>query len=157
MTKSQKLFLFLARVSLGWLMFYAGITKLLNPNWSAAVYLTNAKILTGFYAWLASPAILPIINFVNAWGLTLLGISLVLGVGVRLSSILGSIMMLLYYLPLGIIHPDAHSFIVDDHIIYGLLLLFFAASRAGRVWGMDGWSANSAFCAKYPRSRDFFG
>lgn len=138
-------------------MFYAGITKVLNPNWSAAGYLNNAKFLSGFYAWLASPAILPITNFVNEWGLTLLGTSLILGVGVRLSSKLGAVMMLLYYLPLGIIHPDANSLIVDEHIIYGFVMLFFAASRAGRVWGIDSWRSNAAFCAKYPRLRDFIG
>jgi uncharacterized membrane protein YphA (DoxX/SURF4 family) len=37
---------------------------------------------------------LPITNFINAWGLTILGISLILGIGVRLFSILGAILMI---------------------------------------------------------------
>jgi thiosulfate dehydrogenase (quinone) large subunit len=137
MKKSQRIVLFLLRLSLGWYMFYAGITKVLDPEWSAAGYLGGAKILGGFYGWLASPGIIPFVNFVNEWGLTLLGISLILGVFVRLSSILGALLMFLYYLPLGIIHPDTHSMFVDDHIIFILVLLLFHFSDAGKIWGLD--------------------
>ena len=37
------------RVVMGWLFFYAGITKVLDPAWSAAGYITNAKSLTVLY------------------------------------------------------------------------------------------------------------
>lgn len=134
---THKLTLFLIRISLGWYMFYAGITKVLDPAWSSEGYLKGAKLLTGFYMWLASPGILPIINFVNEWGLTLLGVSLIFGIFVKYSAPLGALLMLLYYIPLGIIHPDAHSLIVDDHIIFGLVLIYLALTRAGKVWGLD--------------------
>ena len=140
MTRFHKISLFLLRLALGWLMFYAGVTKVLNPEWSAGGYLAAAKTFTGFYQWLASPAILPVIDFINEWGLTLLGVSLILGIGVRLSSILGAILMLLYYFPiLDFPYPNPHSFLVDDHIIYALALLLLAAVRAGRVWGLEDW------------------
>jgi len=135
---THKITLFLLRISLGWYMFYAGITKVLDPNWSAEGYLKGAKLLSGFYLWLTSPGILPVVNFVNEWGLTLLGVSLILGLFVRYSAPLGALLMLLYYIPLGIIHPDTHSMIVDDHIIFGLLLIYFALKGAGRDWGLDG-------------------
>ena len=83
MTKFEKISLFLLRITTGWLFFYSGITKVLDPSWSAAGYLSGAKMFTGFYQFLVSPAILPITNFVNEWGLTLLGASLVLGILVR--------------------------------------------------------------------------
>jgi len=121
-------------------MFYAGITKILNPTWSAAGYLKGAKTFTGFYQWLLSPDILPTINFVNEWGLALLGVSLIFGVFVRLSSVLGAVLMLLYYFViLDFPHPNAFSYIVDEHVIYALVLIFFAATRAGRVWGLENW------------------
>lgn len=41
--------LFPLRISLGWLMFYAGITKVLDPSWSSWGYLMSAKTFTGFY------------------------------------------------------------------------------------------------------------
>lgn len=146
MNKTQKLSLFLLRISLGWLFFYAGITKVVNPEWSAAGYLKGAKLFVGFYAWLASPGILPIINFVNEWGLTFLGISLLLGVFVRLSSILGILLMLLYYVPLGFPYPNTHSYIVDEHIVYIFSLLVLSYFAAGRVWGLD-----SKLSSKFPK------
>jgi thiosulfate dehydrogenase (quinone) large subunit len=133
----RKIILFLLRISLGWFMFYAGITKILNPSWSAEGYLRNAKLFTDFYGWLASPNIIGITNFLNAWGLTLLGVSLILGIFVKYSAALGAMLMLLYYLPLGIIHPDTNSFIVDSHVIYALLLTYLSVSRSGKIWGID--------------------
>ena len=122
-------------------MLYAGITKVLNPQWSADGYLKGAKTFAGLYQWLLSPGILPVANFVNEWGLTLLGVSLILGIFVRLSSVLGAVLMLLYYFPV-LVFPYAgeHSYIVDDHIIYAFVLLFLAAMRAGRIWGLDAWN-----------------
>jgi thiosulfate dehydrogenase [quinone] large subunit len=126
------------RVSLGWLFFYAGITKLLNPEWSAGGFIGGAKNLTGFYGWLGSEQVLPFVNFLNEWGLTLLGVSLILGALVRLSAPLGALLMILYWIPrLQNFKPDANSFIVDQHIIYAFALLFLAAIHAGRYWGLD--------------------
>ncbi len=152
-TKSSHVLLTLLRMALGFLFFYAGITKVLNPAWSAAGYLGHAQAFAGFYSWLASPGIIPIINFVNAWGLTLLGVSLILGIGVRLSSILGAVLMLLYYLPLGFPYPNANAFIVDEHIIYGLTLLFFAAIHAGRIGGLETWCTHLPICRTFPKMR----
>ncbi len=136
---AKKITLFLLRVSLGWYMFYAGITKVLDPSWSAEGYLKGAKLLPGFYLWLTSPGIMPVTNFINEWGLTLLGVSLILGLFVRWSAPLGALLMLLYYIPLGIIHPDAHSLVVDQHVIFGPLLVYLALVEAGKIWGLDGY------------------
>lgn len=138
MTNAQKFFLFVLRIAMGWMFFYAGITKVLNPQWSAEGYLKGAKAFTWFFQMLLDPSILPIVNFANKWGLTLLGVSLILGLFVRFSSLLGVVLMALYYLPLGWPQPNPHAYIVDEHIIYIAILLFFAAAKAGRVWGVDG-------------------
>lgn len=138
MGKQQKTFLFLLRVSLGWMFFYAGLAKLLDPAWSARGYLEAAKSFGGLYDWLTRPGILPMVDFINEWGMTLLGLSLILGLFVRLSSPLGALMMFLYYLPiLDFPLVGAHSYIVDEHIIYIFLLLFLGSAGAGKVWGLD--------------------
>jgi len=158
MTKKQEWILFLVRVSMGWVMFYAGITKVLNPNWSAAGYLNNAKTFASFFKWLASPNILPVINFINEWGLTLLGISLILGIAVKISSMLGAALMLLYYFPvLTFPHIGANSYIIDDHIIYALVLILLAKFSAGRIMGLDAWCSNLPICQKYPNTRKLLG
>ena len=136
-TGMQKFFLVLSRVTIGWMFFYAGITKVLSPQWSAEGYLKGAKSFVWFFQALLDPNILPIINIMNKWGLTLLGVSLIVGLFVRFSSILGVMLMALYYLALSFPHPNAHSYIVDEHIIYISILLFFASISAGRVFGMD--------------------
>ena len=137
MTSPQKFFLFLLRVTVGWMFFYAGITKVFDPQWSAEGYLKGAKAFTWFFQIILDPSVLPIINFMNKWGLTLLGISLVLGLFVRFSSLLGVLLMALYYIALGFPYPNPHSYIVDEHIIYISILLFFAAIKAGRVFCLD--------------------
>ncbi|MDO8496786.1 MAG: DoxX family protein [bacterium] len=157
MSKYQKISLLVLRLSVGWMMFYAGITKVINPEWSAAGYLSGAKMFVGFYNWLLSPSILPTVNLVNEWGLTLLGISLILGIGVRFSSVLGALLMLLYYIPLGFPYPNPHSYIVDEHIIYAAVLLYFATIRAGRVWGLENWCSNLPICSQYPKLRNWLG
>jgi thiosulfate dehydrogenase (quinone) large subunit len=157
MNRSQKFTLTLLRISIGWMFFYAGITKVLDPAWSAAGYLKAAKQFPEFYQWLASPAMLPITNALNEWGLTLVGVALVLGVGVRLAGALGAVIMILYYLPLGVPYPNSHALVVDEHIIYAATLLFLAAVRAGRVWGLERWCAELPFCRSIPGFRALIG
>ncbi|OGZ19367.1 MAG: hypothetical protein A2626_02250 [Candidatus Nealsonbacteria bacterium RIFCSPHIGHO2_01_FULL_38_55] len=158
MTRFQKISLFLLRISMGWMMFYAGITKVIDPTWSAGGYLKGAKTFVGAYQWLASPNILPLVNFVNEWGLTLLGLSLIFGIFVRLGSILGAVLMLLYYIPiLDFPYPNPHSYLVDEHIIYIFVLLLLTSLRAGRVWGLENWCSNLPICSKYPKLRAWLG
>jgi thiosulfate dehydrogenase [quinone] large subunit len=137
MTGGQKISLFTLRVATGWLMFYAGITKILDPEWSSVGYLQNAKTFPEFFQWFLQPEILPFIDFVNEWGLTLLGASLILGVAVRLSAGLGALLMLLYYFPvLDFPYIAPYSYIIDD-IIYALVLILLLKMRAGHTWGLD--------------------
>jgi thiosulfate dehydrogenase [quinone] large subunit len=145
---SQKALLVL-RLALGWLMLYAGLDKVLSGNFSAAGFLMGAKTFHSFYVFLAQPSIIGLINFVNEWGLTLLGVSLILGIFVRLSSILGAVLMLLYYFASNTFPSVPKGFIVDDHIIYALLLVLFAAINAGRYYGLDAILSRTVFYEKY--------
>ena len=158
MEQFQKVSLFALRVTLGWFMFYAGITKVLDPAWSAGGYLASAKTFPALYQWFASPGILPVVNFINEWGLTLLGVSLILGIGVRLSSLAGVVLMALYYLAiLEFPNVPPHAYLVDDHIIFITALLVLAAFRAGRVWGLEKWCSNLPVCRQYPKLREWLG
>ncbi|HXF44386.1 MAG TPA: DoxX family protein [Candidatus Paceibacterota bacterium] len=157
LNKNSAKWLSILRIVTGWMMFYAGITKVINPNWTAAGYLKGAKTFTGFYQWLSGEGLIGIVNFVNEWGLTLLGVSLILGIGVRLSSIFGAILMLLYYFPAAEFPFVEHGFIVDDHIIYASVFAFFAAVRAGRYYGLENWCSNLPICSKFPSLRSWLG
>ncbi len=140
MRKAQKIALLALRVSMGWLFFYAGITKVLNPEWSAEGYLTGAQMLNSFFSWLATPANLMWINPLNEWGLTLIGVALILGVFVRWASYAGTVLMILYWLPvLSFPYAGEHFYVIDDHIIYLLAFVVLAVFNAGRHWGLEGF------------------
>lgn len=153
----QKFALFTLRMGVGWLMFYAGITKVIDPTWSAEGYLMNAQTFPGLFAWFAQPNILPLINFINEWGLTLLGVSLILGIGVRLSSTLGIVLMLLYYFSAVEFPFVPHGFLVDDHIINALALGVLAAFRAGRVWGLERMFGSLPLIKALPKREGWLG
>jgi len=155
--RSDKKLLAAMRIALGWLFFYAGITKVLNPAWSAKGYLASSKTFSGFYSWLASDAVLPVVDFMNEWGLTLLGVSLIVGAFVRLSSLLGALMMVLYWFPVLDFPKVEHGYLVDDHVIYALVLLYFAAAKAGRHYGLEERCAKLPICVKYPWLRAWLG
>jgi len=147
----------LLRIAMGWLFLYAGVTKVINPEWSAAGYAMSAKTFSGLYGWLASPANIEWINFLSQWGLTLIGASLILGIGVRLSSTLGAVLMLFFYFPI-LEFPMAgeHSYIVDDHVIYALVLAFFAVVKAGRYYGLEVWF-EKVFLKRLPKFQKYWG
>jgi len=133
----QKVSLFLLRMTLGWYMLYAGVPKVLNSAWSAAGYLEGAKNFAGFYDFFLTPGMLPVTNFMNAWGITLIGVSLVLGVCVRWSSIAGILLMVLYYFVLPFPQQDIHSYVVDSHFINAVAFFILFSFDAGRVWGLE--------------------
>ena len=65
----------LLRIAVGWHFLYEGIAKLLTPQWSAAGYLDVSRwIFAGFFHWVAAtPPVLKAVNFLNIWGLILVG------------------------------------------------------------------------------------
>lgn len=138
MTKPQKTSLLLLRVSLGFLFFYAGIAKLMDPKWTSAGYLKGAKSLAGFYQWLAAPQNIVWVDFLNEWGLFLIGAALILGFATRIASVFAILLMALYYVPiLDFPYAGAHAYIVDEHIVYIAGFIVLIAFHAGRYWGID--------------------
>lgn len=137
MSKAAKQSLFLLRIALGWLFFYAGITKILNPDWTAAGFLGNAQTFPDLYGWVANAQNIGWVNFLNEWGLTLIGAGLIFGTLTRLASYFGILIMLLYYFPGADFPYVEHGFIVDDHIIYIFVLSTLTYFQAGQYWGFD--------------------
>jgi len=92
--------LVILRVIIGWHILYEGVSKLINPYWSSAAYLLDSKwIFAGLAEIIVSnPTLLTISDYVNMWGLTLVGLCLLLGMFARQASIGGMIFISLYYL-----------------------------------------------------------
>jgi thiosulfate dehydrogenase (quinone) large subunit len=147
----QAFSLLFLRVALGWMMFYAGITKVFDPAWSPFGYLSRAKTFPEFYALFLDPGVLPIVTFLNAWGLTLIGLALLLGLGVRIASGFAILMMALYYFPvLSFPYIGENSFIIEAHIIYAAGFLVLIAFKAGRVWSLGAVLRKIPIVARIP-------
>jgi thiosulfate dehydrogenase [quinone] large subunit len=82
MKRFPTIVLLILRIIIGWHFLYEGIVKLFIPDWSAEPYLLGSYgFLSGFFHWLASdPTLLHIVNFMNIWGMILIGVGLFLGV-----------------------------------------------------------------------------
>lgn len=90
----------LVRVLIGWHLLYEGVVKLINPHWTAAPFLLESTwIFSGFFKYLASdPAILGVVNFINIWGLLLMGLGLVFGLFTRISALSASVLLFMYFI-----------------------------------------------------------
>jgi thiosulfate dehydrogenase [quinone] large subunit len=94
----------LMRIGIGWHFAYEGLTKLLDPTWTAKGYLESAGWLGAevFHWMAANPAVLQVVDLLNAWGLFVIGVALILGCFTRIAAILGALLLMLYY----VAHPS---------------------------------------------------
>ena len=124
------------RLLLGWYMFIDGLQAVTTQGWSARTFLLGAKTFPQFYAWFALPMNSWWVNPLNSWGITLIGAALLIGVGVRVASWAGALMMLLYYFPHYTFPIVPHGYIVEEHLIYAAAFVLFAVWPAAQVFGL---------------------
>ena len=92
--------LVILRMLVGWHFLFEGVTKLLNPGWSAQGYLMGSQwIFEDLFKSLAgNSTLMGIVDFLNVWGLILIGLSLILGLLTRPAAISGMVLLGLYFL-----------------------------------------------------------
>ena len=145
-TKLQSFALVVLRITIGWHFLYEGGVKVLNPHWTSKAYLLDSGgFLKDFFAQLAgNQALLSISDYANAWGLTLIGLSLLLGIFTRYSGIAGIVLLLLYYLS----HPafpgiqylfpsDGSYFIINKTLVELFALLVIFAFPTSDIFGLQ--------------------
>jgi len=134
------------RVLVGWHFLYEGLTKLTSDGWSAAGYLKQARgPLTGLFEWMASnPALLERVNQLNMWGLTAIGLGLILGCFTRTASAAGILAILLFYFCnppfVGYFYsiPTEGSYlIVNKNLVEAAALAVILVTGSGRAAGLD--------------------
>ncbi len=124
--------LLIMRFTLGLMFFLAGFSKL-TTEWTAAGYLSGA---TGpFAGWFQVLAGSPIVDALNAWGLLLIGVSLLLGLCLRSASYAAIVMMAMYYFA----HFEQNTVngLIEEHVVIGLAFLILIGSGIGNVIGLD--------------------
>ena len=92
--------LVIVRIAIGWHFLYEGIAKLMADSWSAAPYLAGSKwIFAPLFHWMAgNSGIIAVVDFINIWGMILVGIGLILGLFTRWASAGGALMLLFYFI-----------------------------------------------------------
>jgi thiosulfate dehydrogenase (quinone) large subunit len=136
----------LMRVFVGWHFLYEGVAKLTSSSWSAAGYLKQARgPFADQFRWLASqPNLLAYADLVTMWGLTLVGVFLILGLFTRLASLAGIGFILLFYLCnppfVGYFYsiPTEGSYlIVNKNLVELGALVVILVTGSGRFAGLD--------------------
>ena len=96
----QRNLLVALRMLIGWHFLYEGIVKLWNPNWSAGGYLADSGgIFKKLFYWMAgNSSVLEVVDFLNVWGLVLIGLGLIVGIFTRWALIGGIVLLAFYYL-----------------------------------------------------------
>ncbi|MFA5487329.1 MAG: hypothetical protein WDA05_04840, partial [Candidatus Methanomethylophilaceae archaeon] len=81
----------------------------------------------------------------------LLGIALILGIGMKLAAVGGTLLLLLMYVSLfPLTKAGSTNPLVDYHIMYMFLLWAFYLSNAGDVLGLGKWWKEQSLVARFP-------
>ena len=145
-TTAQSFALILLRISIGWHFLYEGGVKILNPHWTAKSYLLDSGgFLKEFFTSIAeNQTLLSISDSANAWGLALIGLSLIVGIFTRFSSLAAILLLLLYYLS----HPafpgieylfpsDGSYFIINKTLVELFALLVVYMFPTSNIFGLQ--------------------
>jgi len=145
-TRQRLVVLVILRVAIGWHLMYEGLSKLFQPNWTSMAYLLDSK---GLLAWVfhsiaMNPTLLRITDMINAWGLTIIGFMLILGLRTKLAKLGAMAFLLLFYLaqpPLLDVQymlPSEGSYLwVNKNLIELLALLVLYFFPTGHIVGVD--------------------
>jgi thiosulfate dehydrogenase [quinone] large subunit len=108
----------------------------LNGGTPAQGFLNSPGVtgpLQPFFVGIANP----LVDFLFMLGMIAVGVAVMLGIGLRISAIAGSLIMVFMYLAEWPFTAGAASTnpLVDYHIIYALALIVIAVFAAGDTWG----------------------
>lgn len=87
------------------------------------------------------------VNWLFMGALAAVGIALLLGIGLRLAAIGGSLLLLSMWSVAML--PGSNPF-VDSHIIYALVLVVLAVTAAGNTWGLGARWSRTPLVQRFP-------
>lgn len=143
------------RFAMAWTFLYAASHQVFDPKFSVAGFLSHTKTFHDIYMTFTAPSIAPTLTFLVSYGHLLIGLSLLVGLMVRVSATFGIALMLLYWTA----HMDfpyienTNNFLLDYHLVYAGVLVFLIGKRAGHVFGLDGVVERLSFMRQHPSLR----
>jgi thiosulfate dehydrogenase [quinone] large subunit len=136
----------LLRIMIGWHFLYEGIAKMSSASWSAAGYLKQARgPFAELFKWLAGqPNLLANADMITMYGLTLVGVLLILGLFTRLAALGAMGFLVMFYLCnppfVGYFYsiPSEGSYlIVNKNVVEFFGLLVVLLTGTGKFAGLD--------------------
>ncbi|WP_206673501.1 DoxX family protein [Pseudactinotalea terrae] len=122
----------------------------INGGTPAQGYLNNldpAQPLAGFFQSVFAN---PVGDFIFMIGLLGIGVAMIVGAGIRIAAIGGTLLMaFMYVVALPWIAGGTNP-VLDSHWVEALLLLIAAVTLAGDTWGLGKWWANQSIVRKNP-------
>jgi uncharacterized membrane protein YphA (DoxX/SURF4 family) len=96
-SSAERCFILTFRLLMAWTFLYAASHQVFNPKFSAAVFLNQTKTFHDIYAVFSTPTIDPVLTFLVSYGHLLIGLSLLVGLMVRVSAAFGVALLLMYW------------------------------------------------------------
>jgi thiosulfate dehydrogenase [quinone] large subunit len=128
---------------IGWHFMYEWLAKITNPYWTSAGYLQESQgwFSEQFISVAANPGLLTAVDYLNQWGLLLIGLALILGIFERVAAWAGVLLLALYYLAappfpgLEYAIPAEGSYLIVNKLLIELaaLLVILGFPTSGRV------------------------
>ena len=140
----------LLRLSMAWVFLYAASHQIFG-GFSVAGFLGSTKTFHWLFAPMTAEPIASVLSFLVAYGHLLIGLSLLAGLFTRVSAIAGIALMALYWMA----HmnfpyiSDTNNFLLDEHVVYALVLGLLIAAHAGHILGLDSWAARQGQVHRY--------
>src|ERR1041385_4712688 len=140
-SNAERNLVFIFRMLMAWTFIYAASHQAFVADFTIVGFLSHTKTFHHLFAVFTAPAIAPVVSFMVAWGHLLIGLSLLVGLMVRVSTVFGIALLLTSWLA----HMDwpfienKNNFIVDYHIVYATVMAYLFVQQPGHGWGSDGW------------------
>ncbi len=149
----------LLRLTMGLIFLWAFIDKVFGFGFATTpekAWLLGGSPTTGFLqfgvhgpfaSFYHSLAGIPLVDWLFMLGLLWIGLTLTLGIFVKLGSLTGILMLFLMYTAVGI-QPTNHPFI-DDHIVYIFVMIGLLISNSGDYLGFGKYWSRVNLVQKY--------
>ncbi len=148
----------LVRLTLGFTFLWSFIDKLFGLGYATTAdkaWTTGVSPTYGFLTYASSGPFAdlyktiagdPIVDIVFMAMLLFVGVSLMLGIFVKIGGYTGAVLMILIWT--ATLFPEHNPFI-DEHVIYALVLIWLTRTNVTKQFGLGKWWQQLGFVKKY--------